>query len=56
VDGVKSLHQQSRVFCWGMVLGPTIFEVTSGYSTSEKILFLREQRLLAELETEVIDS
>ena len=34
---------------------PTIFEVTSGYSTSENN-FLREWHLLAELETGAVDS
>ena len=40
----------------GVVLGPTILEVTSGYSTLEKVLFLRERRLLAELEGRADDS
>ena len=40
----------------GVVHGPTIFEVTSGYSTSEKDFFLRKRRLLAELETGVANS
>ena len=32
----------------GMTLGPTIFEVTSGYSMSENDFFLRDRHLFAE--------
>ena len=35
----------------GVVLGPTIFAVTSGYSVSEKVLLVREWRLLADRES-----
>ena len=41
---------------FGIVHGPTIFEVTSGYSTLEKDFFLRKQHLLAELETGAADN
>ena len=40
----------------GIVFGPTIFAVTSGYFVSEKVLFVRERRLLAERETGVDDN
>ena len=40
----------------GMVLKPTMFEVISGYSTSEKVLFMRERCLLVELEVGGTDS
>ena len=37
----------------GVVLGPTMFAVTSGYSVSEKVLFLWKRRFLADREVEV---
>ena len=37
----------------GVVLGSTMFAVTSGYAASDKVLFVREQRFLAERETDV---
>ena len=40
----------------GVVLRPTIFAVTSGYSVSEKVLFVQEQRLLIDWETNVDDN
>ena len=40
----------------GMALGPTMFEVTSGYSTSENNFFLRDHHLLNEFEFEVFDN
>jgi len=39
----------------GVVLGPTMLEVTSKYSASEND-FLRDRRLLAELEFKAIDN
>jgi len=33
-----------------------MFAVTSGYSASEKVLLVREQRLLADRETDVDDN
>ena len=36
----------------GVVLGPVMFAVTSGYSVSEKVLFLWERRLLADREVD----
>ena len=40
---------------FGVVLVPTMFAVTSEYSVSEKILFLRERCLLAERKTGAAD-
>ena len=40
----------------GVVLGPTMLDVTSRYSTSESDFFLREHRLLAELEAVTADN
>ena len=40
----------------GVVLGLTIFAVTSGYFVSEKVLLVRERRLLADRETDVNDN
>ena len=37
----------------GVELGPTMFAVTSGYSVSEKVLFMWERRLLADREFDV---
>ena len=37
----------------GELLGPAIFAVTSGYSVSEKVLFLWERCFLADREVEV---
>ena len=37
----------------GVVLEPTMFTVTSGYSMSEKVLLLRERRLLADRESDI---
>ena len=36
-----------------VMLGPTIFAVTLGYSISEKALFVREQHLLTDWEVDV---
>ena len=41
---------------FGVMLGPTMFVVTSGYFTSEMVLLVREQRLLAERETGAADN
>ena len=41
---------------FSVVLGPIMFEVTSGCSMSEKVLFLRERLLLAKLDTRAADS
>jgi len=41
---------------FGVVLGPTILAVTSGYFTSEKVLLVRERCHLAKRETGTIDS
>ena len=41
---------------FGVVLGPTMFAVTSGYSVSEKVLLMREGRLLAEREIDEDDN
>ena len=41
---------------FGIVLGPTMFIVTSGYSASEKVFLVWERRLLAEWETDVDDN
>ena len=38
-----------------VVLGPTMFAVTSGYSVSEKVRLVRERRLLAERKIDVDD-
>ena len=40
----------------GVVLRPTMLEVISGYSISENDLFLRERRLMAELEGGATDN
>jgi len=40
----------------GVVLGPTIFSLTSRYSSSEEVLLARERHLLAERETDVDDN
>ena len=40
----------------GVVLGPIKFAVTSGYSTSEKVLLMRERCLLADQENDVDDN
>ena len=40
----------------GVVLSPTMLEVTSGYSTLENVLFLQERRPLAELESSAADN
>jgi len=40
----------------GVALGPTVFEVTSRYSTLENNFFLRDRRLLAEFEFEAFDN
>jgi len=37
----------------GVVLGPAMFVVTSGYSVSEKVLFMWERRLLVDMEVDV---
>ena len=37
----------------GVVFRPTMFAVTSEYSVLEKVLLMRERRLLAEQETDV---
>ena len=37
----------------GVVLRPTMFAVTSGYSVSEMVLFLWERHLLADREVQV---
>ena len=37
----------------GVVLGPAMFAVTSGYSVSEKVPLLWERRLLTDREVEV---
>ena len=37
----------------GVVLGPPMFAVTSGYFGSEKVLFVWERRLLADREVDV---
>ena len=39
-----------------VVLGPTMFAVTSGYSVSEKVLFVRVRCLLAEREVGAADN
>ena len=41
---------------FGVVLRPTMFAVTSGYSMSEKVLFVRQRRLLVEQEVGVADN
>jgi len=41
---------------FGVVLGPTMFTVTSGYSVSERVLLVREQRLLVDWETDIDDN
>ena len=38
---------------FGVILGPTMFAVTSWYSASEKVFLVRERCLLAEQETNV---
>ena len=38
---------------FGVVLGPTMFAVTLGYSVSEKVLLLWDRRLLADRKVEV---
>ena len=40
----------------GVMFGPTMFAVTSGYSISEKALLVWERCLLAEQETDVDDN
>ena len=40
----------------GVMVGPTMLKLTSGYSSSENDFFLREQCLLAELETRAADN
>ena len=62
-DGSSSDSSELTIGCFpldllGEVFGPNMFEVTSGYSVSvsEKVLFLRERRLIAELETGAVDS
>jgi len=37
----------------GVVLGPAIFAVASGYSVSERVLLMRERCLLADREADV---
>ena len=41
---------------FGVVFEPTMFAVTSGYSALEKVLLVRERRLLAERETGTDDN
>jgi len=41
---------------FGILIGPIMFAVTSGYSASEKILLMRERCLLAEWETGAADN
>ena len=40
----------------GVVLGPIMFAITSGYSVSENVLLVRERRLLADQETDIDDN
>ena len=40
----------------GVVLGPTMFAVTSGFSVSAKVLLARERRLLVDQETDADDN
>ena len=52
----RQTHSEQTTGCFpldflGVVHGPTIFEVTSGYSTSENNFFLQERHLLADLGT-----
>ena len=59
--GLVSDSSELTIGCFPLVLfsvvhEPTMFAVTSGYSVSEKVLFLRERRLLAERETGAADN
>ena len=57
-SGSASDSSELTVSCFpllllGVVLGPTMFVVTSGYSVSEKVLLVRERRLLADQEVDI---
>ena len=60
-SGSESDSSELTIGCFPLVLleevlGPTMFTVTSEYSVLEKVLLVREQRLLAEREIDVDDN